>query len=88
MLRVNAAARTLGAETFTGVGQEANRAWIREMMEKGHEICDIGPDLARRKGRSGRTKPVKPGSDAYKMELLESRGYEAYRRMWDPRSGF
>lgn len=86
MSRVIDYARRIGAETFKGSGMEANRAWVREQMQRGKEIIDIGPYFLRRleRFRAGR----RPDSPFYNMERQETAGYPVTRawqragRLW------
>ena len=71
-------AERIGAETFQGVGREANEAWIREAREAGAEVVDIGPDFERRAERARRGE--NPLSDAYNMEREATKGYDRYRK--------
>ena len=80
MKRVIDYARRVGAEAFKGNSMEANRAWIREQMQYGKEIIDIGPDFVRRLDRL--RQGLRPDSKFYNMERQETVGYPL-TRAWD-----
>ena len=84
MHRVRKYAEKIGAQTiedFIPKGQwslEANRQWIRRMMEEGRQIIDIGPDFERRFRRIERGEI--PYSDVYNLERMELKGYGLYQK--------
>lgn len=84
MARVQRYADEIGAETFKGTGMAENRAFIQQAVREGKEVLDIGPDFSRRLTRT--LEGQRPNSTFYNMERMETRGYGAYRRVFE-RSG-
>jgi hypothetical protein len=84
MARVQRYADEIGAETFKETGMAENRAFIQQAMREGKEVLDIGPDFSRRLTRT--LEGQRPDSPFYNMERMETRGYDAYQRLFE-RSG-
>jgi hypothetical protein len=82
--RVQRYADEIGAETFKGTGMAGNRAFIQQARREGKDILDIGPDFGRRLTRT--LEGHRPDSPFYDMERMETRGYDAYQRLFE-RSG-
>ncbi len=81
MARVEGYASRIGAETFQGMGMEANRLWIQEARLAGKQVVDIGPDFARRLQRV--ENGIRPDSPFYNMERIETTGYENYIKVFE-----
>ncbi len=89
MERVKAYARRVGAETIDDWlagcqwSRELNEVWVREMMEQGRRVYDIGPNFARRLKRfaairAGKQNVPPPISEAYNLERRILKGYPNY----------
>ncbi len=85
MDRVRIAAQKLNAETFEGVGMDANKAWIQLKKQQGYEIFDIGPDFNRRFDRF--LQGQKPDSIFYNMERIETKNYPV-NQLWERQGKF
>jgi hypothetical protein len=86
MARVQRYADEIRAETFKGTGMAENRAFIQQAMREGKEVLDIGPDFSRRLTRT--LEGQRPDSPFYNMERMETRGYDAYQRLFERNGRF
>lgn len=64
---------------------ELNEAWIREIMQQGQRVIDIGPDFARRWERClairvGKPNVPSPVSAPHSLERRLLRGYSLYEK--------
>jgi len=85
MQRVKAYARQIGAETIDdwlagrGWSMELNAVWIRQMMQQGRRVIDIGPDFYSRY-LGYRQISRHPSKHAYALERALLRNYGNYER--------
>jgi len=87
MARVNKRAKEIGAETFSGKTMKENEKWIRDAIEQGAEVIDIGPDFERRLAKKLGKKGGRPASKFYGMERKETTNHKNYKKEWEKRNG-
>lgn len=91
MQRVKQYARKIGAETIDdwlagrAWSEELNAVWIRQMMQQGRRVIDIGPDFVRRwerylASRAGKPNVPSPISAPYNLERRLLKGYLRYEK--------
>ena len=82
------AAENPGVETYPGPpegvdGMEHNRQWLRDQIEQGAVVDDIGPAFSRRRDRAAKGK--RGDSPFYGMERTETKNYPKRRKRFERR---